>query len=77
MLLLSSLICGPVVNGLEAAHEMDICSEIFLHASCQFLFCMTVNYPITDGLKNDTFGSLQLSPSFYLTFTPIVIKKYE
>lgn len=38
---------------------------------------MTVNYPFTDGLRNDTFGSLQLSPPFHLTFTPIVMKKSE
>lgn len=36
---------------------------------------MTVNYLFTDGLKNDTFGSLQLTPPFNLTFIPIDIIK--
>lgn len=55
------------------------CSEIFFFgdwcASCQLLFFMTVNSLFTDGLKNDTFGSLQLSPPFHLTFIPIDIIK--
>lgn len=68
----------PVLNVLEAACEMDILFRDFLVTGvhpASFCFSLTVNALFTDGLKNDTFGSLQLSPPFNLTFIPIDIIK--
>lgn len=67
-----------VTNGL-GVERWTFCSEIFVdwYTYCQFLFGMTVNYPFTHSLKNDTFGTLEVLPPYYLTFTLIVLKKKQ